>query len=131
RRLALAPAEPERCGLSPSALGALLYARPESLWHVVIEALAPLFRPVPLPKEIGWAPLRIFGFLASPAHAAPAWAQLKEILADQSLDLQRRQRLLPATREFVDWSPDVVEIDDILALARSFPLADRPFLFDH
>src|SRR5262249_46152092 len=106
--LSFDPAEPERCEQALSTLAALPYARPESLADGVIEALAILFRTVPLPKEIGLAALRIFGFLASTAHAAPAWLRLKEILANESLDMERRQRLLPVTREFVDWSRDVV-----------------------
>src|SRR5262249_10292541 len=106
-------------------------ARPELLEPGVIDALAVLLRTVPLPQAIGWTTLRIFEFLASTAHAALAWSQLMKLLRDQDLDLQRRQRVLPVAREFVDWSRDVVDIDDILALARSFPPPDRAFLFDH
>ena len=129
--LAFDPVEAERCEQALSTLAAVVYARPELLEPGVIDALAVLLRTVPLPQAIGWTTLRIFEFLASTAHAALAWSQLMKLLRDQDLDLQRRQRVLPVTREFVDWSRDVVDIDDILALARSFPPPDRAFLFDH
>src|SRR5262249_28336404 len=129
--LAFDPVEAERCEQALSTLAAVLYARPELLGPGVIDALAVLLRTRPFPQAIGWTTLRIFEFLASTARAALAWSQLMKLLRDQDLDLQRRQRVLPVAREFVDWSRDVVDIDDILALARSFPPPDRAFLFDH
>ena len=114
------------------ALAALLYARPDLLRDSLVDRLADIARADPISQGVNEALVKVLRFLASTPAAPRVWTVLTGLLRDERLSPETRERLVPLLEDFVQWAPDLVALDDLLAVADSLRLArHRVFLLDY
>src|SRR5579872_4469683 len=121
----------ERCELALAALAGVFYSRPELIDASIVDRLAAFLCAKSLPENIGRAVVKLFDFLAAGSSAPYAWEHISRILGDDQLNAATREWIVPLVSEFVQWHPDIVGLESVIALAELPALAShRTRLFD-
>src|SRR5262245_31412688 len=120
------------CETALAAMAALLYARPDLVGERLLDRLVELPKRGPLPGSIGKAVVTAFESLASGPLAGQAWRRLRGLLRDDGLAAANRDMLLPLVNDYVQWRPELVDLEETLELAECPALAGhRAFLLDY
>ena len=115
----------EQCELALAALAGVFYSRPDLVEAFIVDRLATLLCAKSLPEKIGRAVVKLFDFLAAGSSAPYGWEHIYRILADDKLEAATREWTVPLVSEFVQWHPDIIGLDSVIALAESPALASH------